>query len=429
MRAALLRTFDALYLVDLGGNALLSRSGPRDENVFGVRPGVAVLFAVRRGEGDEGAPTRVGYVRVSGPVQDKLAALETLGLEDARFRSLPAVPPLCRFVPTAVSSDDYASWPSLPELLPFHREGVQTNRDEVVIDRDPDRLLARLRAFADGQAPPELVLANTALSHYDPERAREGVRAALADSHGASPLRSLAYRPFDVRWFLPLAPLCHRPRPELLAAMARSRLALVTVRKDRGSAPWNHFFAVAHVPDNCLLSARSSCRARAFPTHLPDGRENLGPAVLPWSERVGRALPAEEVVAYVLSVLASARYRDRHQDALHVDYPRITAPRDAAEFDAGVRIGRQLCELFTTPLPSDGGTTLSQVSYEAKTGELRNGRELLHVFAQSVPSIGHHDPLRAFLHARAGRAIDRAPLLELCQRLQSLGKLLAELAG
>ena len=45
-----------------------------------------------------------------------------------------------------------ARWPMsalpLPALFPFHREGVQTNRDAVCVDADRDALLARLRAFA-----------------------------------------------------------------------------------------------------------------------------------------------------------------------------------------------------------------------------------------------------------------------------------------
>ena len=47
MRAALVAGFDRLELVDLGGNALLSRGEGRDENVFGVRVGAALTIAVR----------------------------------------------------------------------------------------------------------------------------------------------------------------------------------------------------------------------------------------------------------------------------------------------------------------------------------------------------------------------------------------------
>jgi len=47
MRGALLRWFDSLEIVDLGGSALLATQGPRDENVFGVRPSAAIAVAAR----------------------------------------------------------------------------------------------------------------------------------------------------------------------------------------------------------------------------------------------------------------------------------------------------------------------------------------------------------------------------------------------
>ena len=47
MRAALLRWFDAIEVIDLGGSALLAKAGERDGNVFGVRVGAAITVAVR----------------------------------------------------------------------------------------------------------------------------------------------------------------------------------------------------------------------------------------------------------------------------------------------------------------------------------------------------------------------------------------------
>ncbi|HEX2675804.1 MAG TPA: type ISP restriction/modification enzyme, partial [Polyangiales bacterium] len=272
MRAALARWFDVAYLIDLGGSALLARERgghPRDGNVFGVRPSVAISLWLRRPGPDSERRCHTRYSRVWGTKDEKLA-----GLADARLASLPwtdvhSTEPGARWLPRVHGrSSPYAEWPSLADCMPFHREGVQTNRDDAVIDRDPQRLLDRLRAFVAGRRTAELAAAQARLRHYDPKRARAAVAAALeADPDGTRgvALRRIAYRPFDVRWFCPVPLFCHRPRPDLLAAFEHAPFALVSVRKDRGTAAYAHFAAVTLPIDNCFLSARSSCRARAFP--------------------------------------------------------------------------------------------------------------------------------------------------------------------
>ncbi|MEZ4335264.1 MAG: type ISP restriction/modification enzyme [Sandaracinaceae bacterium] len=171
--------------------------------------------------------------------------------------------------------------------------------------------------------------------HYDPAAAR----AALVEAReaGEPVVRPIAYRPSDDRFACVAPRLCHRPRPDLLAAMDRSELALLTVRKDRGERSWAHFGASAHAVDNCWLSSRSSCRTRAFPTHRPDGTPNLATdAVEAWAGFV----PAPgALVRYVLAVLAAPTYRSRHDGALRADYPRIPPPPEPAAFEAAVAAG------------------------------------------------------------------------------------------
>jgi hypothetical protein len=290
----------------------------------------------------------VRYGALRGDAADKLAALERAGADIVR--PLVVRPPHHRFAVARPPPARYLTWPSLAQVLPFHREGVQTNRDAVAIDDDRERLLARLRAFAAGADDPNLAAARGRLRHYDPGRARAAVAQALADdpegARGVSAAR-LAYRPHVDRWFCPVAPFCHRPRIELRAAMARSALALVTVRKDRGAAPWSHFGAVTHVPDSSYLSTRSSCRTRAFPTKDPRGRDNLEAGVAArLSHLAGRAVDARAFVHYALAVLAAPRYRARFDAELHVDYPRVPLPPDAATFDAIGRAGAALAALL-----------------------------------------------------------------------------------
>lgn len=371
MRAALLRWFDGIDVLDLGGSALVASDGRRDDNVFAVRPQVVVTLAWRRPGTDRSAP-RVRHARMRGARKDKLERLAALVPGDEGWCDLHPRAPASLLVPISE-----ACWPadavSLAEAMPFHREGVQTNRDRVVVDADRERLLERLRAFAAGESRDDLKQGCVPLAHYDPDRAREAVGRALArdpDGQGGVSVRPLAYRPFDVRWFAPIVPLCHRPRPDLLRAMDRSDAALLTVRKDRGGRPWAHFGAAGHVPDNCWLSARSSCRTRAFPTHRPDGAPNLDPGVaMRFGERIGAPVQVGDFLRYALGVLVSHTYRQRYDALLRVDYPRLPLPAGPAPFREGVAAGDAVLQALLAPPESspEGEATIGHALVPAST--------------------------------------------------------------
>jgi hypothetical protein len=179
------------------------------------------------------------------------------------------------------------------------------------------------------------------------------VRAMLSrDPEGAlgESVRRIVYRPFDERVYAPIAPFCHRPRLDLARAIDRAELTLVTVRKDRGEAEWMHFGAVSAVPDNCLLSNRSSCRTRAFPSHDAEGRSNVSAhAQSLFEARIGFAPSARAVTAYVLAVLASATYRDSFADVLRLEYPDVPLPAGRESFEARARAGESLAAAFLAP--------------------------------------------------------------------------------
>lgn len=351
VRAFLWSRFRSIEVTDLGGSSLVARDGERDENVFGVRPSVAVSVAVHAGEG-RGAT--VTHARLRGRAEEKLAALDANEVPHAPVRPEP---PMLFFVPTGEAFPD--GWLSLPELFPFHREGVQTNRDDVVVAPDRATLLGRMQAFALALRRLDLEKIERGQSHYDPEVARDVVRQALErDPEGASWIRPLAYRPFDTQAFVTLRPLCHRPRPALARAMDHGGWALLSVRKDRGEKAWRHVAATRHLVDNCYFSSRSSCRTRAFPAHTPDGEPNLSEkGVAAFGDR-------DRAAAVALAVLSAPSYQERFGDALRRDYPRIPIEGDALE--ALIPLGSALAEVFES-----AGEVVLELGHRKVTGPAR----------------------------------------------------------
>ena len=347
MRAAMSRFFARVDVLHLGGSALVARRrGERDENLFAVRPAAALTIAVRPRSHDEAGRASVRFTALRGSREEKLRALASAPTLDA-LGPEPLSDP-ARWTPAPRADARYLEWPSLPALMPFHREGLQSNRDAFCVDVDRARLLERLRAFADGDPGPFPGRAGVPSAHYDPERARAAVRAVLTrDAEAREHVVRLAYRPLEHRWAALIPRLWHRPRPDLRLAMERSALSLITVRKDRGERPWSHFGAARAPIDNCFLSARSSCRARAFPTHGPDGSPNVDPDVLArWASRLDAPPAPLELVRYALSILASPSYQARFDPSLRADYPRIPPPASPGAFEEHLRAGAMIEAAF-----------------------------------------------------------------------------------
>jgi len=335
MRASLLSSFDEVRVLDLGGSALVARNaGERDANLFGVRPGAAVLLCAKSPHAR--AQPMMHYARLLGDHESKRAAWTKGALWT------PVKDPARSFVPAPKVSADYAAWPSLPEWFPFHAEGVQTNRDAWIIAPSRDALLTKLEAMAAGEGLPP------ARSHFDLARAQATLKALLETNEVARFIVPLAYRPFEERVFFAHPHWCHRLRPELARAMQHSRVALISARKDRGSRPWMHLGFATSIVDNCFLSTRSSCRARAFPSHAPNGSENVSPAMRRALALRGIEASSTEVLAYVGAWLSSRVVRAGFGAHFLSDYPRIPLPPDAATFHALAQVGQRVQQAFAT---------------------------------------------------------------------------------
>lgn len=332
MRASLLKAFDEVRVLDLGGSALTARNaGERDANLFGVRPGAAVLLCAR---GPHGVTRPMHYARLLGDETSKRAA----------WLSGPTWTPVKdaarSFVPASRAPSDYASWPSLAAWFPFHAEGVQTNRDAWITAHSREALCTKLEAMARGERLPP------ARAHFDLVRAQATLKTLLTTDDLTRFLVPLAYRPFETRWLFAHPHWCHRLRPELAKAMSHSSVALISARKDRGARPWMHLGFATSIVDNCFLSTRSSCRARAFPSHASDGTENVAPDIHRALVARGVAATSSEVLRYVGAWLSSRTVRAKLGVHFLSDYPRIPLPTDAAAFHALADVGLRLQQAF-----------------------------------------------------------------------------------
>ena len=102
MRWNLLRTFDAIYTIDLHGNSKKKETAPdgsKDENVFDIMQGVSINIFVRTGRKANGAMGRILHYDLYGKRQDKYNFLSEHSMSDIPFTELYPREPMYFFVP------------------------------------------------------------------------------------------------------------------------------------------------------------------------------------------------------------------------------------------------------------------------------------------------------------------------------------------
>ena len=164
MRRCLEHDFDAIYILDLGGNV---RQNPKlsgtTHNVFGIQVGVSVTFFVKRRDTQSQKQASIYYARVDEfwrkqEKYDFLTEKVHLGnIEwehihpDARHNWLTKgiVREFDSFIPIGTKEAKSSKEPNVETIFKTFSPGVNTARDTVVYDFDKNRLLSRVEQFCD----------------------------------------------------------------------------------------------------------------------------------------------------------------------------------------------------------------------------------------------------------------------------------------
>ena len=351
MRERYLDAFDAVRIDSLNGDK--RRTGKRtpdgdpDPSVFsteedpvGIQVGTAITTLVRK---REHLPVRGVEFRNLWGVGKRAALLESAG-EDAR-QLYQAVSPVAGlglpFAPTAVS-DDWFTWPSLPDLFPTFFPGVMTSQDSLVVDIDLEPLRERIAEHVD------------------------------ADEASFVPY---TYRPFDVRWLYWSAStgLLDRPRPEYRAHVFSGNV-WVEARKRESYKEYARGTIARHLADNFGNGLSSF-----FPLYLRDDQfgeledgvrrtTNLSDLALRYIESHD-ATPAD-LFHHALATLHDPAYREANAGGLRMGWPRIPLPDDRDALMASAERGRTLARLLDTE--ADAADLLDRkIAVAAKTDDSR----------------------------------------------------------
>ena len=380
VRERYLEAFDAIRIDCLNGDKYktgkVAPDGSPDPSIFstegdpvGIQVGTAIATLVRKV--DHEPAEAVGFRHLWG--QTKPAELtETADAEpDVLYSEVAPLLPLgLPFAETAVSPD-WFDWPALPDLFPVSFPGVQSGRDEFLVDVDLKRLRARIEEYFDPMVSHEEIARRYPRVMQDTRRFdARGVRNTLLARGGPAEegFVAYAYRPFDSRWLYweRHTKLLREKSPRYPPHVFEGNKFFVTQQKPRRE--WSPPQVISQIGCIDLMDRSATC----FPVWLreeglgaatgTERRANLSGKGQRYLVRLG--LGVEDLFHHVLATLHDPAYRAANAGALRMEWPRIPLTgwpdgesEGAAEALAGSAArGRMVAALLDSERPLSSGT-------------------------------------------------------------------------
>ncbi|MDD3234731.1 MAG: N-6 DNA methylase [Candidatus Cloacimonetes bacterium] len=462
MRQSLMNTFDHIYVLDLHGNTKKKEKcpdGSKDENVFDIQQGTAIVLMIKVGSlaeattlvgtaSDSTVLSKIHHHELFGLRKDKYAWLEQTEFNAENYHVISPTSPFYLFHPEATGNEHYLKWLSLPDIFPVNSVGIVTARDSLTIQDTKLKVQTTIANFAS----------------LDPETARTAyklgkdardwqVKLAQKDLNDSglsdAKISPILYRPFDMRYtyYTGKSRGFHcMPRNEVMKHMLKVNVALVTNKREELDIPWGHCMITNYISEHGALSSKTT--SYHFPLYLyPDVTQkedifasegieyNISSKLLDSLAKLwGDKFTPEQLFYYVYAILYSNSYRQRYAQYLRMDFPRIPFTEDYALFAKLAELGEKLAKLHLLDSPlldpplskyqgKGASDMVENVSYNALDNTVRiNADKYFDNISEELWNyhIGGYQVLHKYLKDRKGETLDNHK--RYCQIVTALAK-------
>lgn len=375
MRWNLLKTFDKIYTIDLHGNSKKKETSPdgsADINVFDIQQGVSINFLIKTGRKKANEFGKVLHFDLYGKREFKYDYLNTNSLKTTLFRELDPVIPNLFFVPKENKSlFKYEEGFELNNLFPIKNTGVCSQRDSITMRNSNEDLQNVLKDF-------EILDENEIRTKYNLTKdgrdwkvsfAKQNVIELKSDSSFFSKLH---YRLFDLKTTFynnKSKGFIAYPRYEVFKHLLKENNICFLMNRNVRGIEYNHTFISKYIPDLHLFET-ANASIYGCPLYLysdnngqqtidqSEGRTpNLSADIVKEiAEKIGLTFTNEkettkesfapiDILDYIYSVLHSPTYREKYQEFLKIDFPRVPYPKDKDTFWQLVKLGGEIRQI------------------------------------------------------------------------------------
>ena len=427
MRTKLLETFDEIYVLNLHGSSRIRENPPpgiKDQNVFAIQQGVAIALYVKPEEPHKGK--RVYYADLWGLRGEKYEYLFENDVETTKWQEFKPAAPYHFFVPKDFALQErYEKFLNVTEIFKQRSSGVKTHRDHFVVGFTKEEILQRLRVFTSNLSD-ELVKEGLKLEDtgsWKLTEARQRIKAQKSEDK----VYSYAYRPFDIRQICYEPALIDRDRLPFMGHLLKENLSLALMRKPIPAQELTQVLVVDSIGDINFYAFQTYF----FPLYLYPGeskgqmfdeKERIPNLTNEFLQAVKQSLGIEPtpegIFYYIDAVLYSPIYRQRYEEFLKIDFPRIPLPTDYEAFRALINLGEELVDLHLlrhpalqeteVGFPESGLNKVERVRYvEANQRVYINKDQCLEGISKEVWEyrIGAYQVMEKYLKDRKGRKL------------------------
>ncbi len=373
MRASLLRTFDNIYIINLHGNSLKQEKAPngsKDENVFDIMVGVAIIIGVKTTVKENWAT--VHYADIYGTREHKFQCLENCNID---FKTIKLDSKTALFIPIDdENKSEYLQGVSIDDLFTIKSTGTDSGNDDVAIANSKEEIQKRInivRNALDDEPVKRLF-----------GRFGRGLTAAQIrkDVERNGEITRVNYRLFDVRWtyYSGVCGWLSRTKAKVMQHFINknfSNLGLIYSRGGSSQKDFSSIFVTNMITDIHFFSDI----AYIAPLYItPDdlSREkqvNIDKEQFALLTQNLKIKPSsKEVFDYCYGILYDTKYRKKYNEFLKRDYPRVPIIENKEMFDKYVQAGSSLRKLHLMETyaikdlsidSSDNNLSIEQIKY------------------------------------------------------------------
>lgn len=332
MREHLLQTFSTLFELHLHGG--VNESRPGDQNIFDISQAVAIHLYSRTGDDGSNA---LSYGELWGARSKKYESLLAKDVSSSDWVQVLPGQETRSFLP----HDERGTYRTVRLDTAFVRfgAGIKTNRDAVAIGLTDDDLVVAVREYTERRMAPS--------------RIRKRIRSVL-------------YRPFDVRR------ICYDA--EIVASRSLPTMQHMTAGENLGllaSSSWTTPDRFSVNVSRCMVEMKAGTHDRGttlFPLFRYEDFmgtlsrvSNLHPEFLRiWRGMLGPDDRSEdeaaiEIFEWIYGICHSREYRERHRSMLSEGFPLVLFPGSRDVLRAVSGVGRKLirAHLLDWPPPDE----------------------------------------------------------------------------
>lgn len=377
MRYHLLQTFDQVYILDLHGNIMRKETtadGGKDENVFDIQQGVSINIYVRTGKTKARGNSLVYHADLFGSREYKYDVLSKMAFYNINWKLINPNEPHYLFIERNEDNrKKYEEGFSIKELMPVNTSGIVTSRDNLVIDKNRERLIERIKLFQNPNLSDDFVreklFGNKQGRRLAGDTADWNMSKARKESffdNIESMVKKIEYRPFDTQYIYYNPKLIDRDRATVMCHFLKGKNYGLIIPRQAATDNWSHAQITRYMADN-----RVHYSNKGIPIECPlytyeeifgkiDRRPNLNMEIIDrLCESLGMSYVPDRddessefvtpvnLMDYIYAVLYSNKYRQRYLEFLKYDFPRIPYPNKKKYYIKMASFGERLRMLHT----------------------------------------------------------------------------------